>query len=94
MLTDALDLRAHVGVEVVQRPKRQVHIGPGRHGQLGADLVVLEGERAAAGVPDDDDLLGAQEVLADDERADGVVTGEPAGVADDVCVTGAQAEDQ
>ena len=47
---------------------------------------------AAPGVGDDDDLVGAEELLADDERADRVVGREAAGVADDVGVAGPQAE--
>ena len=47
---------------------------------------------AAPGVLDDDDLLGAEQLQAHDERADDVVGHEAAGVADDVGVAGPQAE--
>ena len=50
------------------------------------DRGVLEGEHPAARVLDDDHLLGAEQLLADDQRADRVVGGEAAGVADDVRV--------
>ena len=43
------------------------------------------------GVADDEDLVGPEQLLADDERADRVVGGEAAGVADDVGVAGPQA---
>ena len=56
------------------------------------DLVVLEGEHPAAGVLDDDDLFRAEEVLADHERADGVVGGKATGVPDDVRVAGPKTE--
>ena len=54
---------------------------------------VLEGQHPAAGVLDDDDLLGAEETLADDQRADRVVGREAAGVADDVGLARPEAED-
>src|SRR4051794_24774921 len=41
---------------------------------------------------DDDDLVRAEKGLADDQRADDVVGGEPAGVPDDVGVAGTKAE--
>ena len=42
---------------------------------------------------DDDDLLGPEELLADDERADRVVGREATRVPDDVGVAGPQAQD-
>ena len=49
---------------------------------------VVEREHPAAGVLDDDHLLGAEELLADDQRADRVVGREPARVPDDVGIAG------
>ena len=54
---------------------------------------VFEGEHAAAGVLDDEDLLGPQQSLADHQGADGVVRGETARVPDDVGIAGPEAED-
>jgi hypothetical protein len=45
-----------------------------------------EGEHAAVGVVDEDDLLGAQEVLGDRERADLVVRHDAACVSDHMSV--------
>ena len=53
---------------------------------------VLEREHPAAGVLDDDHLLGPEELLADDERADRVIGREAAGVPDDVRIAGPQGE--
>ena len=53
---------------------------------------LVDTQQPAARVADDDDLLGAQELLADDQRADRVVGRDPARIPDDVGVTGAQAE--
>ena len=71
----------------------EVDVAAGLLDQRRDDGGVLEREHPAAGVLDDDDLLGAEEVLADDQRADRVVGREAAGVADDVGVAAAQAED-
>src|SRR5829696_955843 len=53
--------------------------------QLG-DLLVREELHAAVGVVDDEELAGAEELVADDQRADGVVACPPAGITDDVGV--------
>lgn len=47
-------------------------------------VVVLEREHAEIGVADEDDLLRAEKALQDAQRPDGVVSGDPAGVAYDV----------
>ena len=41
---------------------------------------------------DDDEFLGVEQVMGDDEGADGIVGGDASGVADHVCVAGMQAE--
>src|SRR5438552_12681765 len=56
-------------------------------------IVVLEGEHAAVGVVDQDDLVGPQQALGDDQRSNGVVGGDAAGVADDVRVALDESED-
>ncbi len=55
--------------------------------------VVGEEFHAAIGVMDDEKLLGAEKFVADDEGADGVVTGAAAGVADDVGVAFGEARE-
>ena len=57
------------------------------------DGLVVEGQHAATRVLDDDDLVGPEQLLADDERADRVVGRKTTGVADDVSISGAKAED-
>jgi hypothetical protein len=83
---DAPDLLPQVGLEVGERVERQVDVGAGLLDQVPMHVVVLEREQPAAGVLDDDDLLGAEQVLTDDQGADRVVGREAAGVADDVGV--------
>src|SRR6266851_5520150 len=58
------------------------------------ERVVGEGEHAAVGVVDQDDLPGAEQSLADGQRPDLVVGDDPACVADDVGLTVAQAENR
>ncbi len=82
MAPDPGDLRADVVLEIVECTKRQINVdtGPGR--DLPADRVVAEGEHAAAGVSDDDHLLGPEELLADHQWPDRIVGCEAAGTAD------------
>ena len=60
---------------------------------LSAQLVLAQLVQAAAGVAEHDDLARAQHALAEDQRADHVVGGDPAGVAQHVRVAGPQPED-
>src|SRR2546425_4132812 len=76
---DPVDLCAQVAVEIGKGQERQVDLLARPSGKVGADLLVPEGQHAAASVLDDDDLLGPQEVLADHERADRVVRRQTAG---------------
>ncbi len=55
-------------------------------GKEAADDFVGEELHAAVGVVDDEEFFGAEELVADDQRADGVVAGAAAGVANDVSV--------
>jgi hypothetical protein len=59
---------------------------------IGLEGVVGEGEHAAVGVVDEDDLLGSEQPLGDRQRADLVVGHDAAGVADDVRVALLEAE--
>ena len=60
----------------------------------GLEAVVGEGEHAAVGVVDEDDLRRAEQPLADGQRADLVLGDHAARVADDVRVALVQAEDR
>src|SRR2546426_7947856 len=55
-------------------------------------LIVAKGEHPAVGVVDQDDLFGAEQSLRDRQRADGVVGGDPARVANDVSIAFFQTE--
>ena len=57
-----------------------------------ADGAFVDAEQPASRVADDHDLLGAHELLADDQRPDHVIGGEATRVADDVRVAGPQSE--
>jgi len=55
--------------------------------------VVVEKFHAAIGVMDDEKFLRAEEFVTDDERADGVITGAAAGIADYVGVAFGEARE-
>src|SRR5437868_3861143 len=69
-------------------------LGPlaGRLAHLPLELLVGELEHPAVGVVDQRDLLGAEQVLRDRERADRVVRDDAAGVADDMGIAGLEPE--
>src|SRR5215210_7253849 len=77
---------ADVLLEVGERLRGPLRLDAGVLLDLAAEVVVLEGEHAAVGVVDEDDLLGAEQPLRDRQRADLVVGDDPAGVADHVRV--------
>ena len=78
------DRLAHAVGQVGEGSRRPGRPCAGLSLQGGAQFVVGEGEHAAAGVVDEEDLLGAQQVLADRQGADRVLGDQAAGVADDV----------
>ena len=67
-------------------PNAMSSASPGLGGHAVTQGVLVRAEEAAPGVTDDDDLVRPEQLLADDQRADDVVGGEAAGVADDVGV--------
>jgi hypothetical protein len=95
MVLDAGDLAADVafeideGMEVIGRDGGET----GLLFQSIEELVVGESDHAAIGVIDDDELLGAEQVMGDDQGAEGVFGGNASGVADDVGVAGLEAEE-
>ena len=95
VMLDAGDLAADVALEI----REGVEVGGGDGGgaglffQLFEELVVVESEHTAIGVIDDDELLGAEQVMGNNQRAEGVFGGDAAGVADDVGVAGFEAEE-
>jgi hypothetical protein len=92
-----LDLRhllADVFFQIIERVEMRRLGGDCAHffGELRAQFVLLHLQQAAVGVVDDDELLRIEQVMGDDQRADGVLGGDASGVADHVGVAGAQAE--
>lgn len=79
-----------VRLEFVEGMEGQIDASAGPCREVTTNLIVPEGEHAAAGVLDDDDLLGAEELLDDDERAGRIVSGQTTGAADDVGIAGPQ----
>jgi len=73
MGVDASHLLVHGRLEVREGVEVEVDIGAGRFDELAADLVCAKAEHAALRMPDDDDLLGTEQVLADDQRTDHVL---------------------
>lgn len=93
MRTDPLDLGPEVRFEIGECVKGEIDVDPCRLGDRSADRRIVEGQHAAAGVFDDDDLLGSEEVLADHERSDRVIRSQATRVPDDVGVAGPEPQD-
>ena len=95
MMLDAGDLAADVALEILERMEVIGRDGreTGFFFQFVEELVVGESDHAAIGVIDDDELLGAEQVMRDDQRAERVFGGDASGVADDVGVAGFEAEE-
>src|SRR5712691_650920 len=90
---DAGDRLPHILVQIGERLERKGRPDANLRLDLAFDLIVLEGQHAAVGVVNEDDLVSAQQPLRDDQGADGVVGCYPAGVAYDVGLTLLEAED-
>ena len=60
--------------------------------QPALEFVFLYLQQAAIGVIDDDEFLGVEQVMRNDERAQCVLGGNPAGIADHVRVPGMQTQ--
>src|SRR5581483_5552439 len=92
--TQLLELLPHVvlhvakGVEVQRGDRGGLPLPP----QPGHQLLVAEREHAAVGVIDDHPLLGAEQVVRDEERADDILRHDTAGIADHVGVARLEAE--
>ena len=61
-------------------------------GQVRPQLVLLHFQQAAIGVVDDDELLGIEQVVRNDQRPQRVIRGNPAGIADHMCISGLQSQ--
>ena len=69
---------------------REAPAGP--RGEAAAEVVLVGAEEAAAGVGDDEDLVGTQQLLADESERIASSVAIATRVADDVGVAGPQAE--
>jgi len=89
-----LQLVAHVFFDVLEGVEEGWGDGGGSGAILdaGAQIVFVGVHQAAIGVIDDHEFLGAEEMVRDDQGAEGVFGDDAAGVADDVGVAGFQAE--
>lgn len=94
MGTEFLELLAHVFVDVLEGVKEGRADGGGAGTILdsGAQVQFVGVHQAAIGMIDDHELLGAEEIVGDDEGAEGIVGHDAAGVADDVGIAGFQTE--
>src|SRR4029453_14752245 len=81
---DAGDRLGDVVFQVQRGLKGEVGPQAGGGLDVGLHLVVGEGEHAAVGVVDQDDLAGAEQVLGDGQGGDHVLGDHAAGGADDV----------
>jgi len=90
----AQHLEAHVRFEIVEGVEVRRFLCGDSHllGQARFQFILAHFQQAAVGVVDDDEFLRVEQVMGDDQGAQGVVGGDAAGVADHVCVTGMQAE--
>jgi hypothetical protein len=89
---DDLDIVAHALLEVAEGEERDLGVDTKVVAQRLAQLLIGEREHAAVGVVDHDHLTRTEQLLRDDQRADGV-GGAPACVADHMCVAFAQPEE-
>ena len=89
-----LELVADVFVDVLEGVEEGGSDGGGAGAILDAGAEVLFGgvHEAAVSVVDDHELLGAEEMVRDQKRAEGIVGDDAASVADDVGVAGFEAE--
>jgi len=90
----AVNLEADVRFEVVEGVEVRGFGCGGSHlfGEAGFQFVFADFQQAAVGVVDDDEFLGVEQMMGDDQGAQGVVGGDAAGIADHVRVAGMQAE--
>jgi hypothetical protein len=94
MIFDAGDLAADILLDVFEgvEVRRRDGGDPGLVLEFVEELLVGEGDHAAIGVIDDDEFLRAQQVMGNDQRAQGVFGGDAPGIANDVRVAGLEAE--
>ena len=94
MGAELLELVADVFLNVLESVEEGGSDGGGAGAVLDARAEVLFAglHEAAVGVVDDHEFFGAEQVVRDEQGAEGVVRDDTAGIADDVGVAGFEAE--
>src|SRR5215212_1015125 len=92
LLLEDLDLLPDYRVEIAETTEGHLGLEPGGLGDAAPQCIIIRAVEPAPRVRDHDDLPRAEELLADDERADRVLGCEPAGVSDDVGLADAEPE--
>ena len=94
MGAEFLKLVADVFVDVLEGEEESGSDGGGAGAGLDtvAKVLLAGVHEAAIGVVDDHEFLGAEKIVGDEERAEGIVGDDTTGVADDMSVAGFQAE--
>ena len=87
LLPDIL-LQIIKGMEVRRRAKRRSHLV----GQLFLQLIFFHFQQAAIRMVDDDELLGVEQVMGNNQRPYGVLSGNPARIADHVRISWLQSQ--
>jgi len=89
-----MDLLANILFEIIEGVEVSWFAGDSAHflSQFRAELVFIYSQQAAIRVIDDDELLRVEQVMRHDERANCIVSGDAAGIADHVRIAGTQAE--
>jgi len=87
-------LLAHILFQIIERVEVSRFTGNCTHlvRKLRTQLVFIYLQQAAVRVIDDDELLRVEQVMRDDQGADGVVGGDASGVTDHVRVSGTEPE--
>ena len=90
----ALNLLAQVRFEIVESVEMGRLAGDSAHliGQVRPEFILLHFQQSAIGVVDDDELLRIEEVMRNDQRAQRILGGDAAGIANHVRVPRLQSQ--
>lgn len=90
----ALHLLAHIFSQIVEAIEIRRLTGIGAHfsSKVCSQLVFFYLQQAAVGVIDDDEFLSVEKMMRNDQRAQSVVRGNAAGIADHVRIARLQSE--
>ena len=90
----ALHLKADVRFEIIERMEMRRLTRDNSHllREFCPQFVLLHFQQAAVGVVDDDELLRVEQMMRNDQRAQGIFGGDASGITDHVRVSGMQAQ--